>query len=430
MRAVGDALQNTKAKAVAARGRLSRAALPALLALAAVGAGMQTPPRAPVGAQSTAPHDTVRSRQTGDAAPRTVSGRIMRPGGDSVVPVPGIWVVIHRVGSDTAAPLDSTRSSRDGRYAFRYRTFGDPNAIYFVSASYDGIAYFSEPLTTRVGSGPDAEITLFDTTTAPIPLHVRGRHIVIASPRIDGTREMMEVYELSNDTTVTRVSVDDAHPTWSTILPDDLTEFQAGQSDISPQALRVNAGELAVVAPFAPGLKQISFSFRLPASDFPLSIPLRHGASVLEVLLEEPAARVSGARLQQVPNVSVQGRTFTRYLAQDVPANAVARIVVPEVTPPRKPIYLAAVAIAIGAAMLVALAMTFARRSRRAVPAGPVLAPAREDPDQVAGAIARLDSAFEGRADASAADRAAYEQTRAALKQRLAAALAARQHAE
>jgi hypothetical protein len=430
MRAVAHAARNTKAKAVAARGRLSRAALPAVLALAGVGAGMQTPVPAPVERQSAALRDTTASRQTRDAAPRTVSGRIMRPGGDSVVPVPGIWVVIHRVGSDTAAPLDSMRSSRDGRYTFRYRPSGDPNAIYFVSASYDGIAYFSEPLTKRVVSGPAAEITVFDTTSASIPLHVRGRHIVIASPRIDGTREMMEVYELSNDTTVTRVSADDAHPTWSTILPDDITEFQAGQSDISPQALRVGAGELAVVAPFAPGIKQISFSFRIPAGDFPLSIPLRDGASVLEVLLEEPAAQVSGARLEQVPNVSVQGRTFTRYLAQDVPANAVARIQVPEVTPPRKSIYLAAVAIAIGAAMLVALAMTFGKRTRRAVPVAPAPASALEDPDQVAGAIARLDSAFERRTDASAADRAAYEETRAALKQRLAAALAARQRAE
>lgn len=396
--------------AVTRRGRLCLAAFLAL--------GVLTAASRRAGAQTT-------------SGPRTVSGRIVRPTADSLVPVPGIRVTIHRVGADTAAPLDSTRTSQSGHYFIRYRPFGDPNAIYFLSVSYDGIAYFSQPLTTPTVSGPEAEITVFDTTSAPIPLHVRGRHIVVASPRADGTREMMEVFELSNDTSVTRVSPDDAHPTFTAVLPDGITEFQPGQSDISPQAIRYVDGKVAIVAPIAPGLKQFSVSFRAPASTFPLSIPVQQGATVLEVLVEEPSAQVSGARLEKVANVAVEGRTFNRYLAQDVPANAVLRIQVPEITPPMKPIYFAGIAIAIGAAMLVALAMSFGRRAqRRPAAAAAAVAPAGDDPAQIARAIAQLDGAFERRTDPSAEDRAAYERTRAALKQRLAATLAERRHAE
>ncbi|HEX5438356.1 MAG TPA: hypothetical protein VFW98_14475 [Gemmatimonadaceae bacterium] len=360
-----------------------------------------------------------------------VVGRVVRPtpNGHGTRPVPEQWVVIHRVGSDTAGPLDSTRTESNGGFRLHYRPWGDSNAIYFMSASYDGIAYFSEPLHGTRVTGPAAEITVYDTTSAPVPLNVRGRHIVIASPRADGTREMMEVYELANDSSVTRISPDDAHPTWTTILPSDATEFQVGQTEISPRAMHYADGKLAVVAPFAPGLKQLSFSVRLSADDFPLSIPIEDSASVLEVLLEEPTATVTGAQLAQAANVAVEGRTFTRYLAEHVPANTVIRISVPRVTPAQKPIYFAVIAILIGAAMLVALAVAF---RRRVAPARAVSAPAvalSDDADQVARAIAMLDESFARRSAPTSEDRTVYEHTREALKRRLAAALEAQRHA-
>lgn len=373
-----------------------------------------------------APTDAADATIQLDTTPRLVSGRIVRPTADTVLPVPGIWVTIHRVGSDTAAPMDSMRTRRDGTFTFRYRPFGDPKAVYFVSASYGGIAYFSEPLTSPRVTGTDAEITVFDTTSAPVPLTVRGRHIIVASPRADGTREMMEVFELSNDTTVTRVAPDDAHPTWTAILPPGITDFRPGQMDISPQTVRMADGEIAVVAPFAPGIKQLSFSFRAPAKDFPLSIPVEKGATVLEVLVEEPSAQVSGAGLQQVTAVSVQGQVFSRYLAQDVPANSVVRITVPAVTPARNPYYVVGIAIAIGVAMLVALTMALKRRAaRQTVPVGPAIASDAENPELIARAIAQLDGSFERRVSPTPEDRAAYTRTRDALKQRLVAALAA-----
>jgi hypothetical protein len=79
---------------------------------------------------------------------RVVRGAVVRPGADSMVGVAGAWVVLHRVASDRAGPLDSVRTSRDGQYSIRYRISGAPDAIYFVSAEHHGIAYFSPPLDT------------------------------------------------------------------------------------------------------------------------------------------------------------------------------------------------------------------------------------------------------------------------------------------
>src|SRR5262249_11336126 len=122
-----------------------------------------------------------------------VDGRVVRRVGKGVEPVPNTWVTLHRVGSDTAGPLDSMRTKADGRYVFNYKRAGDPQAIYFVSSTFDGVAYFSQPLRAAVETGDDAQITVFDTTSRPMPLNLRGRHLIVAAPGKDGLRTMVEV---------------------------------------------------------------------------------------------------------------------------------------------------------------------------------------------------------------------------------------------
>jgi hypothetical protein len=374
-----------------------------------------------------------------DTVPSFVSGRVVRPGARDMVPTPGVWVTLHRVGPDSSGPLDSMRTRQDGGYSFRYRQSGGSQAVYFVSVSYHGIAYFSAPLREARVTGADAEVTVFDTTSSPIPLNVRGRHIVVSSPGVDGLREIVEVYEISNDTTLTRISPDDAHPTWSTIIPADAKDFELAQADISPSSVQADSGRVSSVAPFAPGLKQISFAYRLPESAFPLDIPLSDSVPVLEVLLEEPAAKVSGARLTQVAPAALEGRTFNRFLAQDAPRNAVFTIVAPAAgAPPLDRRYQAVLLAIIAILMLGALAMAFSRRRVVARPYGGAvgfaatgerLLPAQADGAEaarLARAIAELDAEHERDGSRGAAADAAYRAQRDDLKRALAAELDAR----
>jgi hypothetical protein len=285
----------------------------------------------------------------------------VHPGTHALVPVPNEWVTLHRVGPDTAGPMDSIRTDAAGRFAFTYHPHGAPDAVYFVSASYDGIAYLSAPLSRGLVDGADGEITVFDTTSQPLSLRVRGRHLIVAAPGANGERPAVEVFELSNDTSVTLISPTAAgdRPTWRTTVPPSAVDVRVGQGDIAPDAVTVLRGKLEVFAPFAPGLKQFSFSYRLPSSTFPLTRALDEGASVFEILVEEPGARVDGPRLREVDPVAVEGRTFRRYLGQGMPAGAVVRISVPVVAGNRRGLYFAVVLTAIGAAMLAALARAF-----------------------------------------------------------------------
>jgi hypothetical protein len=281
-------------------------------------------------------------------------------------PVGGIWVVLHRVGPDRAGPLDSVRSDSRGRYAFKYERSGSEDALYFVSASYAGIAYFTPPLTGANVSGDDGEITVFDTTSGHVPLTVRGHHIVISAADANAQRSIVEVYDISNDSSVTRVAVGDnaAGATWKTHLPAGATDFKVGQGDISAAAVTDSSGVVSVFAPLAPGIKQLSFSYALPAKAFPLKLPLEEDTGVYEIMVEEKTGSVAGPHLREVDPVTVDERNFRRFLASDVPVNSVAVIDLPP-PPPTHSIdsrYLVALTLVIGGSMVLALAQALRRR--------------------------------------------------------------------
>ncbi|HEY1952367.1 MAG TPA: hypothetical protein VGG76_06140 [Gemmatimonadaceae bacterium] len=281
-------------------------------------------------------------------------------------PVPGAWVVLHRVGPDRAGPLDSVRSDARGRYAFTYERTGSEDALYFVSASHDGIAYFTPPLTSAVVSGDDGEITVFDTTSRHVPFTVRGHHVVISAADANALRSIVEVYDLSNDSSVTRVAVGEGPgaATWQTHIPPSASDFKVSQGDISAAAVTYSNGLVSVFAPLAPGIKQISFSYSLPAEDFPLKLPVEEENGILEVMIEEKAGSVTGPHLKEVDSVTVDGRDFRRFLGSDVPKNSVATIDLPP--PPAThtidPRYLVALTLVIGGSMVLALAQALRRR--------------------------------------------------------------------
>lgn len=350
---------------------------------------------------------------------RVVRGRVVNPAGTQERPVPGAWVVLHRVGPDRAAPLDSTQSGVDGRYEFRYRTSGSADALYFVSAMHAGIAYFSVPLREREVGGGAADIVVFDTSSVARALGIQGRHVIVGAPGPNGDREVVEVFELSNDTSVTLVARDSVRPIWSVALPDDATGFAVGQGDVGRDALILRDGRALLFAPFAPGVKQLSFSYRLGGGAFPLAVPATAVTSVFEVLVEEPGASASGPGLQEQDPVAVSGRNFRRFLAQDVPANGVVRIAVPRATASRRQFVFAAVGIALGAAMLVALIRAMARRPhRRAQPEAPL------ESERILAEITALDDRF-ARVAPDDPSRAGYDAERETLKARLRDALAA-----
>jgi hypothetical protein len=286
------------------------------------------------------------------------------PGGDSVVAVRDAWVTLHRVGTDHAGPVDSTRTGETGHYNFSYKRTGVQDAIYFVSSSHDGVAYFSHPLNAGAESGDDAEIVVFDTTSRHVPMTLRGRHLIVSRAASDGLRTVTEVFEISNDSSVTRIAPNalPAAAVWSSIIPAGASPPVVADGDIPAAAVQFAGSRALVFAPFAPGMKQLAFHYDLPSDAFPLKVPLEQNTVVLEVLVEDPTAVVTGAGLRSVAPVAIEGHEFHRYLAQDVPANSIAEISVPEVKKPPALLFVAGLTLLIGGVMTVTLARALRRR--------------------------------------------------------------------
>lgn len=358
-----------------------------------------------------------------DAPPvdAVVSGRVVTPGREREIGMPGVMVTVHRVGPDTAGALDSARTDAGGRYTIHYRRFGSDQAVYFAAALHHGIAYFSSPLRGVRANADDAEITVFDTTSGPVTLTVQGHHLVVGAPKPDGGRDIVEVYELSNDTTVTLVGRDSLTPIWSAPIPHDATGFVAGQGDVSPVTLARRGDRVTLAAAFGPGVKQLSYTYTLPPRAFPWTFTHERFTGVFEVLLEEAGAQVRATGLRSMGEVTTQGRRFKRFLAQSAPKGESVRVDVPVTSAGTRTAVLIGVAVAIALAMIATLARALLRRRapREARSATPV-----ESVESLAAAIAALDARRE--AGDGALDEGTYARERAALKARLTASLAAR----
>ena len=350
---------------------------------------------------------------------RSIAGRVTRPGEAADRPVVGEWVTLHRVGPDAAGPIDSMRTGPDGRYAFRYRATGDTTAVYFVSTNRGGVNYFTPPVRERVVRDGVAELMVYDTTSAPVPIAVRGRHVIVTAADTGSPRRMvLEAYEVSNDSSVTRVAGADGF-TFEAPLPPGVDAVAPGQGDVSEDAIRLVDGRVRITAPLSPGLRRFSFSYTVPV-DAPLELLVETPVPVLEVLVEDARATATGAGLAVTDPVEIEGRPFKRFLAEDVAAAQTMRVVVPADPAGRDrrvTAVVVAVAIALAAGLLVGLGPMVRRRAGRGT----------TPPDEAARLaleVAALDERFAALQAPSDEERAVHAMTRARLTARLAALLA------
>lgn len=353
---------------------------------------------------------------------RSIEGTVTRPGPTTAgLPVADAWAVLHRVGPDTAGPIDSMRTTARGLFRFRYRATGDSQAVYFVSTSRGGVSYFTSPVRERVVRGGSADLLVFDTTSAPIPIRVRGRHLIVTAPdsATGRTRTLVEAYELSNDSSVTRIARGRQGITFDAALPAGVTGITAGQGDVSSDAIAAADGRMRLNAPLSPGLKQVTFSYELPTTTDPIELLVESPTTVLEVLVEDANAQVAGAGLVAVDPVQIEGRAFRRFLAQDVAAAQTFSVSVPPSASSRQ-LRVMLIVTAVGAAMLLGLGMIVMRGAsgftrRRA-----------DDPEALALAVAALDADHERLADPTEQQKAEHYLARARLKGRITNALAKR----
>jgi hypothetical protein len=327
-------------------------------------------------------------------------------------PVPGARVVLHQVGRSLQGPVDSTRADRHGRFRFAFRP--DTSGLYLLSARHSGIEYFSPPVHTNP-ERPDTAIRIivYDTSsTAPVSLE--ARHLVLTRPGEDGSRSVLDLLVLRNGGKRTRVAPDSAGASWGGLLPRGTIGLELGESDVSPDAVTRRRDSLLVAAPLAPGEKQVTVQYVVPAGRPDLELRFTEPVSMINVLAEENEVVVSGGSLALADSQMLQGRSFRRWTGA-VPAGGTLRVALPgraRVPEWLLPSLVAAVVLVLGGAGWHFLA----RRS-----GSPAVSPA-----VLLDAIAALDARYLGReGETSDEDWGFYQAERRRLKAQLEAALAA-----
>lgn len=340
--------------------------------------------------------------------PAQASGRILRVTASDTVPVPGVRVVLHRVGRAVQGPVDSVVAGANGQFRFRYTA--DTSAVYLLSSGWQGIEYFSSPLHTEPGAPDTGLVVIVSDTSSSAPVSIVSRHLVISKPTSGGSRPVLEIVVLANTSNATRVSSDSTHPTWEAGLPAGALNFEAGSGDFSGEALEVAKDRVRLFAPIAPGEKQVIYTYALPAGTGPVRIPVPDSVGIFNVLLEEFDRSVRGGGLVKADSQQIEGRSFRQW-AGPAPAGSVVVIDFPGA--------------GLGAWLLPglvgALALVLALVAAKALARRPAEAAQGSALDR----LARLDARFAGKEGSVPAEAwQQYQSDRARLKAEVSAQLA------
>jgi hypothetical protein len=350
--------------------------------------------------------------------PIRTAGRVVQTVGRDSVPVAGTRVLLHRVGRGTQGPIDSVVTDPSG--GFRFRFVPDTSAVYLTSARYRGIEYFSPAVHTNPALPDTALRIVVSDTSSAAPVELEARHLVIAEPGQDGSRGVLDLIILRNRGDHTRVAPDSTRPSWSAPLPSGTFGFEPGEGDVSPDALRRVGNRVELLAPVAPGEKQLILQYGLPGTARTVELPFEEPADLVNVLVADRKARVAGGRLVPADTEVIQGRTYRRWIGA-VPAGARVRIRLG--VPGEVPRWLLPALVA-GLAVALAIGTLRVLRGRPRLAAGSV--PARAlDVDVLLERIAQLDVRYaDQEAVTDPAEWQRYRAERAALKQQLEAVLA------
>jgi hypothetical protein len=229
-----------------------------------------------------------------------------------------------------SGPVDSTRTGPLGDYRLRIAR-ADTSAMYVVSSWYSGIAYFSEPVPVRgTPSVTLNPVLVYDTTSTGPPIRAQRRLVTIALPKKDGTRSVLELVALANPGTATRVAPDTTHPTWAGAVPREAIQFEVGEGDVSADAVGLRGDTVAVFGPIPPDdVKQLSYSYVLPATTRRLTIPIDQTTGELDLLLEDTTASVTAPDLESVGVQAIEQRHFAGYRMSALQPGAAVSVTFP-----------------------------------------------------------------------------------------------------
>jgi hypothetical protein len=343
-----------------------------------------------------------------------VTGRALHVAGGDSTALRGEWAVLHRVGAEGGAPVDSQRTTRTGRYTLTAPTL-DSVATYLVSVRFAGINYFGEAFRASGAAVDSMPVMLvYDTSSTSPPIELVERHVIIRSDAEAGGRRAIELIVITNRGDRTRVAPDTSRPVWQVALPENAANLEFGAGELNDQAIIQRGDTLGVLAALPPGERQFLVGYLVPPDVRELLIPIDQFVERLSVLVEDTDAEVVGVGVTFRDWEELEGVRFRRFAADSVGAGTPVSVrFAPPSSRPFDPLWIVVPLVSL---MLLGGVGWWWRGHRGRLP----VRATSEDPERLAAQISALDARFAGRETDD------YRRHRAELKARLKAALARR----
>lgn len=325
--------------------------------------------------------------------------------------VSGANVTLHRVAPQSAGEVDSTRTGAEGRFRFRLPTIPGAEAetgdVYFASVRHDGVLYFGQAVNQTAQLDSLYRIEVYDTVSAP----PEGREFPIVARNLileeaDDGWTVVDLFRIQNPGRRTVVARSGGI-VWSHPLPPSATDFEPGESDLAPDAVVFQDGEIRVSSPTPPGERTYLMRYHVP--QLPFQLPVADSIRRMEMLVREPAPPVTVSGLQQLEPVQLEPESnYRRFAGADLAGQVI------EISEGEEggsgPVAWFAVILGLILAGAAVYGMKRAPGAR---------ATAGESRSQLLLEIAELDAAFQGRDDLSSRARKQYEAERKRLKEKL-----------
>lgn len=331
-------------------------------------------------------------------------------------PLPGAMVVLHQVSDEVSGEIDSIQAGPDGEFQLslpRMPDHGVSSEIFFASVRHQGLLYFGAAITTPLQLDSLYLIQAYDTISVPtggvrLPISARNLFLTKREEGWDAT----DFFQLRQEGEGTLYSPEEG-TIWQYPLPEGIQDFEVGQADLSPDAVRFEGGNLTVYSPIPPGERFFLVRYQIPTEDF--SVPMPGLTEHMEVLVRDPGPRAEFPPLLPSTPVELEpGNIFNRFEGDNLRDSELRARVLPnpfEFRAEWMGLILAAILGGVG---------VFAYRVRgpRRKEESPKDFPADSRSDLVR-TIAELDEAFQRRENPEADVQAEYQARRKRLLDRL-----------
>ena len=196
-----------------------------------------------------------------------------------------------------AEPEIVSQDTTDEQGRFSFRDAGGDDALWFLSAAYEGVNYVQQ-----LSDGPN-EIAVYETTDSDTALSVVSHHIIVYTAE----KRVRQILIVEN-TGIRTFRTGEGHGHGLEVfLPDGVTDVREG-----PQGLHTH-GEIVVNPdPVRPGHSQLLFAFDMPASGR-LSQTVSYPTGTVDVFVTPPEADVSTGALQDRGEDTFGQHSFRRF---------------------------------------------------------------------------------------------------------------------